>query len=153
MKTDDVITWSFREQSEQRGEESLFPMMAVPNLGPIEYIISTPSSHRVHHGRNPYCIDRNYGAVFSVWDRLFGTYEPERKNEEIAYGLVKPVASFDEMWCQASIQMINFSQVKAALYPPAYFPGMRTKWFFLWLSMEDHTAGAPEVNPLILAPN
>ncbi|KAK6053589.1 hypothetical protein COOONC_08907, partial [Cooperia oncophora] len=88
-------------------------LQAVPNLGPIEYIISTPSSHRVHHGRNPYCIDRNYGAVFSVWDRLFGTYEPERKNEEIAYGLVKPVASFDEMWCQASIQMINFSQLFA----------------------------------------
>ncbi|KAK6058941.1 fatty acid hydroxylase family protein [Cooperia oncophora] len=42
---------------------------AVPYLGPLEYFLNTPSSHRVHHGRNPYCIDRNYGAVLIIWDR------------------------------------------------------------------------------------
>ncbi|KAK6038162.1 fatty acid hydroxylase family protein [Cooperia oncophora] len=41
----------------------------VPYLGPLEYFINTPSSHRVHHGRNPYCIDRNYGCVLIIWDR------------------------------------------------------------------------------------
>ncbi|KAK6040584.1 fatty acid hydroxylase family protein [Cooperia oncophora] len=61
----------------------------VPYLGPLEYFINTPSSHRVHHGRNPYCIDKNYGGVLIIWDRLFGTYEPERKEEEIAYGLLR----------------------------------------------------------------
>ncbi|VDN32872.1 unnamed protein product, partial [Cylicostephanus goldi] len=50
---------------------------AVPYLGPLEYFFNTPSSHRVHHGRNPYCIDRNYGGTLIIWDRLFGTYEPE----------------------------------------------------------------------------
>ncbi|PIO72822.1 Ion channel [Teladorsagia circumcincta] len=75
-------------------------LQAVPYLGPLEYFFNTPSSHRVHHGRNPYCIDRNYGGTLIIWDRLFGTYEPERKGEEIAYGLVTPVASFNQLWCQ-----------------------------------------------------
>ncbi|VDL74559.1 unnamed protein product [Nippostrongylus brasiliensis] len=73
---------------------------AVPYLGPLEYFINTPSSHRVHHGRNPYCIDRNYGGTLIIWDRLFGTYEAERNGEEIAYGLVTPVATFNQLWCQ-----------------------------------------------------
>ncbi|KAK5984940.1 Alkylglycerol monooxygenase [Trichostrongylus colubriformis] len=142
----------------------------VPRLGPLEYFLSTPSSHRVHHGRNPYCIDRNYGGVFIIWDRLFGTYEPERKDEEIVYGLVKPVASFNQLWCQFfSFKAIGYdkgqmrkekneeifpgvwNKIKAALWPPAYFPGMRTKPFFLWLCMEDNTEGNPEIKrPVIL---
>ncbi|KAE9415272.1 hypothetical protein Angca_008435, partial [Angiostrongylus cantonensis] len=73
---------------------------AVPYLGPLEYFLNTPSSHRVHHGRNPYCIDKNYGGTLIIWDRLFGTYQPERRDEEIAYGLVTPVASFNQIWCQ-----------------------------------------------------
>ncbi|KAK5964606.1 Alkylglycerol monooxygenase [Trichostrongylus colubriformis] len=136
----------------------------VPHLGLLEYFLSTPSSHRVHHGRNPYCIDRNYGAIFIIWDRLFGTYEPERKDEEIVYGLVKPVASFNQLWCQLfpfkaigydKGQMRNekneeifpgvWNKIKAALLPPAYFPGMRTKPFFFWLCMEDNTEGNPEI--------
>ncbi|KAK5977495.1 hypothetical protein GCK32_002201 [Trichostrongylus colubriformis] len=137
---------------------------AVPYLGPLEYFLNTPSSHRVHHGRNPYCIDRNYGGVLIIWDRLFGTYEPERKDEEIAYGLVTPVASFNQLWCQFfefkaigydKGQMRNekneeifpgvWNKVKAALWPPGYFPGVRTKPFFLWLCMEDNTEGIPQI--------
>ncbi|KAK6040945.1 hypothetical protein COOONC_21550 [Cooperia oncophora] len=76
--------------------------------------------------RNTCCLKK--GRSIAIF-RLFGTYEPERKDEEIAYGLVKPVASFNQLL------------VKAALWPPAYFPGTRTKPFFLWLSMEDHTEG------------
>ncbi|KAK6060883.1 hypothetical protein COOONC_01454, partial [Cooperia oncophora] len=136
----------------------------VPYLGPLEYFINTPSSHRVHHGRNPYCIDKNYGGVLIIWDRLFGTYEPERKEEEIAYGLVTPVASFNQLWCQffafkvfgydkGQLRKENneeffpgtWNKVKAAFWPPAYFPGMRTKRFFLWFCMEDNTEGIPEV--------
>lgn len=44
----------------------------VGNLGPLELILNTPSHHRVHHGRNPYCIDKNYGGTLIIWDRLFG---------------------------------------------------------------------------------
>jgi len=46
----------------------------LPKLGWLEYIINTPSQHRVHHGRNPYCIDKNYAGTLCIWDRMFGTF-------------------------------------------------------------------------------
>ena len=58
---------------------------AIGRLGPLEGIINTPSAHRVHHGTNPQYIDRNYGNVLMVFDRLFGTYEPEA--ETVRYGV------------------------------------------------------------------
>lgn len=72
----------------------------VRSLGPLEYIFNTPSHHRVHHGRNPYCIDKNYGGTLIIWDRIFGTFQAET-NEKIAYGLVHPLASWDPFWTQA----------------------------------------------------
>lgn len=53
--------------------------------------LNTPSNHRVHHGRNPIYIDKNYGGVLMVWDRLFGTYAAE--TEKVEYGLVEPLKS------------------------------------------------------------
>jgi alkylglycerol monooxygenase len=50
----------------------VFHLQAIPTLGIMDYVINNPSLHRVHHGRNRYCIDKNYGAVFSFWDWLFG---------------------------------------------------------------------------------
>ena len=44
----------------------------IDKLGPLEYVLNTPSYHRVHHGVNRYCIDKNYAGMFIVWDRLFG---------------------------------------------------------------------------------
>lgn len=73
---------------------------AFPKVGWIDYIINNPSLHRVHHGRNRYCIDKNYGAVFSFWDILFGTFERERNGEEIYYGLVHNINSFDPLYIQ-----------------------------------------------------
>lgn len=58
---------------------------AVGRLGPVEKIMDTPSSHRVHHGSNPIYIDKNFGGVLIIWDRLFGTYQPE--TEKVVYGL------------------------------------------------------------------
>jgi sterol desaturase/sphingolipid hydroxylase (fatty acid hydroxylase superfamily) len=74
----------------------------ISNLGPLEFIFNTPSHHRVHHGRNPYCIDKNFGGVLIVWDRLFGTFAVERKSEEIAYGLVYSPVSFDPLKIQVT---------------------------------------------------
>lgn len=51
----------------------------------IEFIFNTPSAHRVHHGSNPKYIDKNFGNVFMIWDRLFGTYQ--REEEEVVFGL------------------------------------------------------------------
>ena len=53
----------------------------------IEYVFNTPSNHRVHHGKNPQYIDKNYGAIFMLWDHMFGTYEPEV--EDVDYGITK----------------------------------------------------------------
>ena len=70
----------------------------VGRLGPLEYVFNTPSHHRVHHGRNPEYLDRNYGGVFIIWDRLFGTYVPERKKPD--YGTTQPLRSFNALWAQ-----------------------------------------------------
>jgi sterol desaturase/sphingolipid hydroxylase (fatty acid hydroxylase superfamily) len=68
----------------------------VGRLGPLEWVLNTPSHHRVHHGRNPRYIDRNHGGTLIVWDRLFGTFAEER--EEPVYGITKPLASFNPLW-------------------------------------------------------
>ncbi len=68
----------------------------IGSLGPIGRIFNTPSHHRVHHGINPQYLDKNYGGVFIVWDRLFGTFEPEV--EPPVYGTVKPLRSWNPLW-------------------------------------------------------
>ena len=65
----------------------------INKLGPLEWIFNTPSHHRVHHGANEEYIDKNYGNLFIIWDRIFGTFEPERAN--VRYGLVKNVNTFN----------------------------------------------------------
>lgn len=67
----------------------------IDTIGPLEYILNTASHHRVHHGRNPYCIDKNYAGTLIIWDRMFGTFAAERKDEQIAYGLVHNLDTFD----------------------------------------------------------
>ena len=58
----------------------------------------SPSNHRVHHGQNDYCLDRNYGGILVVWDRLFNTFVEERDDERIVYGVRKPLRSFNPVW-------------------------------------------------------
>ena len=64
----------------------------------FEGVMNTPSHHRVHHAINPRYLDKNYAGVFIVWDRLFGTFEPERDDEAIRYGIVKQLGSFNLLW-------------------------------------------------------
>jgi len=63
----------------------------------LEYVLNSPSHHRVHHGSNPRYLDRNYGGVFIVWDRMFGTFEAERDDEPVRYGLVHNIATFNPL--------------------------------------------------------
>ncbi len=70
----------------------------VGKLGALETFLNTPSHHRVHHAVNPQYLDRNYGAILIVWDRLFGTFTEER--ERAVYGTTKPMRSFDPAWAQ-----------------------------------------------------
>lgn len=60
---------------------------------PIEWLMNTPSHHRVHHGSNPKYLDKNYAGIFIIWDRMFGTFEEEQ--EEVVYGLVTPIKSIN----------------------------------------------------------
>ena len=62
---------------------------------PIEAVFNTPSHHRVHHGTNPQYIDKNYGGILIVWDKLFGTFEPER--EKVVYGIATPLDSVNPL--------------------------------------------------------
>ncbi|WP_180783534.1 sterol desaturase family protein [Vibrio parahaemolyticus] len=65
----------------------------IRSLGPLEWVFNTPSHHRVHHGINRQYIDKNYAGVLIIWDRMFGTFEPEI--ETVRYGISKPVNSFN----------------------------------------------------------
>jgi sterol desaturase/sphingolipid hydroxylase (fatty acid hydroxylase superfamily) len=70
----------------------------IGKLGPIEWIMNTPSHHRVHHGSNPEYIDKNYAGIFIVWDRLFGTFEPERA--KVVYGLTTNIGTYNPVRIQ-----------------------------------------------------
>jgi len=65
----------------------------VPKLGVLEGIVNTPSAHRVHHARNGPYLDRNFGGVLLIWDRVFGSYAPERDDIPCDYGLLPPLHS------------------------------------------------------------
>ncbi|GMT12840.1 hypothetical protein PFISCL1PPCAC_4137, partial [Pristionchus fissidentatus] len=136
----------------------------VPRLPIIELVFNTPSAHRVHHGRNPYCIDRNYGGTLIIWDRLFGTFTDERTEEPVVYGLVTPVNSFNQFYLQF-FEFYSYICVKPFLKnedgsdmfpgawtkfttmfaPPGAYPGVETKRFFLWHCMVDNEEGIPPV--------
>lgn len=64
----------------------------------FEAVMNTPSHHRVHHATNPVYLDRNYAGVFIVWDRMFGTFQPELDGTRIHYGIVKQLGSFNLVW-------------------------------------------------------
>ena len=67
-----------------------------PRLGPLEWVFNTPRHHRVHHGSNPQYVDRNFGGVLIVWDRLFGTFAP--LDEPVRYGLHENLTSSNPAW-------------------------------------------------------
>jgi len=68
----------------------------IDRLGPFEWILNTPSHHRVHHGANVQYLDRNYAGMLIVWDRLFRTFEPERA--PVRYGLTKDIDTYNPVW-------------------------------------------------------
>lgn len=73
----------------------------VDRLGPLEWVLNTPSHHRVHHGVNPEYQDRNFAGVLIIWDRLFGTFEPERA--PVVYGITKPLSSWNPLWANVHV--------------------------------------------------
>ncbi|NEU07102.1 sterol desaturase family protein [Flavihumibacter sp. R14] len=69
---------------------------AIGKMGPLEWIFNTPSHHRVHHGSNKKYIDKNHAGSLIIWDRMFGTFQAEE--EEVVYGITKPLASWNPVW-------------------------------------------------------
>jgi sterol desaturase/sphingolipid hydroxylase (fatty acid hydroxylase superfamily) len=66
---------------------------AIRTIGPLERVLNTPSHHRVHHGSNRRYLDRNHGSILIVWDKIFGTFEPEI--EPVVYGLTRNIDSYN----------------------------------------------------------
>jgi sterol desaturase/sphingolipid hydroxylase (fatty acid hydroxylase superfamily) len=83
----------------------------VGRLGPLEAVLNTPSHHRVHHGTNPSYLDRNYGGVLIIWDRMFGTFAPEV--ERPRYGITTPLRSFNPVWAQVHY-LIDLARLASA---------------------------------------
>jgi hypothetical protein len=106
----------------------------IGKLGPLEWVLNTPSHHRVHHGCDPKYIDKNYGGTTIVWDRLFGTFQEEE--EEPTYGITKPLASWNPLWAnvhyyadlyRAGKEAPSFKEkLRLWLAPPAKKPAWAT---------------------------
>jgi alkylglycerol monooxygenase len=73
----------------------------IGRCGPLERVLNTPSHHRVHHAIDPEYLDKNYGGIFIVWDRLFGTFTPEGRHP--TYGITKPLRSFNPVWANVHV--------------------------------------------------
>jgi sterol desaturase/sphingolipid hydroxylase (fatty acid hydroxylase superfamily) len=97
----------------------------IPRLGVLEYVLNTPSAHRVHHARNPEYLDANFGGVLVVFDRLFGTYVAERADLPCEYGLVTPVTTYNPV-------LINFQPWVGLAKDLAVARSMREVWGYLF---------------------
>lgn len=103
---------------------------AIKSMGFLEYILNTPSHHRVHHGSNPKYIDKNHAGTLIIWDRFFGTFQKEE--EEVYYGITKPLASWNPVWANLHYwsDLLKIAQkspkfkdkVNVFLKSPGWFP-------------------------------
>lgn len=95
----------------------------IGKLGVFEKIFNSPSSHRVHHGSNPEYLDKNYGALLILWDRMFGTYAPEKA--PVKYGLTTDIGTNNPI-------TVNFKVPLDTLYGLWRVRGLRNKarWLF-----------------------
>jgi sterol desaturase/sphingolipid hydroxylase (fatty acid hydroxylase superfamily) len=104
----------------------------IPKLGWLEYVLNTPSAHRVHHAANLEYLDANYGGVLIVFDRLFGTYRAERDDVPCRYGLVEPMTGYNPLrielaqWGRLGRDLLGARSVRAVVgylaMPPGWNP-------------------------------
>ena len=102
----------------------------VNRLGPFEWVLNTPSHHRVHHGVNPEYQDKNFAGMLIIWDRLFGTFEPEVAPP--VYGLTKPLVSWSPIWANLHV----FGEIGAKLRAAS-------GWREWWLALFGHPGWRP----------
>ena len=92
-----------------------------PRLGPLEWVLNTPAHHRVHHASNASCLDRNYGGVLIVFDRLFGTFAEAPEHEPLRYGLVDGTPTLNPV-------RIVFGEWRAMLRDARLAGSLRETW-------------------------
>jgi len=97
----------------------------IKNMGWLEYIIVTPAHHRVHHAINPEYLDKNYGQVLIIWDRMFGTFVKEREDIPAVYGITRPVQTWNPI-------KINFMHLWL-LAKDAYYAKSWKDKFRIWM--------------------
>ena len=96
---------------------------------PFEYLFNTPSHHRVHHGVNPQYIDKNHAGTLIIWDRMFGTFEPEQ--EEVVYGITKQSKSWNpiwvnfEYWADLGRDLVHVNKLRNAVLMLVKMPGWK----------------------------
>ena len=117
----------------------------IDRMGWMEHVFVTPSHHRVHHGRNAYCIDRNYGGTLIVWDRLFHTFAAERRGEPVVYGTLVPIRSWSPVWANLKNYLTMASDAVAT-------PGWRQKLLLVFAPPGTvAVAGSAVVEPVPLS--
>lgn len=109
----------------------------IGKLGWLEYIFVTPSHHRVHHSSNPKYLDKNYGDVLIIWDKMFGTFVKE--DEQPVYGLTKPLNNYSFLW-----QHFHFTLEMAVAFFRAN--GLKKKWKVIFGRPDDID---PRIRPVL----
>jgi sterol desaturase/sphingolipid hydroxylase (fatty acid hydroxylase superfamily) len=97
----------------------------INKLGFLEWFMSTPSHHRVHHASNALYLDKNMGMVFIIWDKLFGTFVPEDEKEKVRYGLTENLSSHHPA-------NVVFHEWKSILQDVRKSPRLRDKWMYVF---------------------
>lgn len=97
----------------------------IPKLGWYEYVFVSPSNHRIHHAQNKHYVDANYGGVFILWDRLFGTYKEELEELKPIYGTAKPLKSWNPFKANLDI----FREMLVDSTRTKYFKDKIKVWF------------------------
>ncbi|AZD63674.1 C-5 sterol desaturase [Pseudomonas chlororaphis subsp. aurantiaca] len=102
----------------------------IPKLGWFEWFFVSPSNHRAHHAQNALYMDRNYGGVFIIWDRLFGTFQEEDDNEPVIFGVTTPLASWNPVWAnlQFYAQLLDDARRAERVWDKLRIWFMRTGW-------------------------
>jgi hypothetical protein len=102
-----TIPFGFRHGLSRHSCQFFIHTELLPRIGWLDWVLNTPSAHRARHASNPEHIDKNFGGVLLIWDHLFGTYQAERPDIKIRYGLIHPrssdsnpfiIAYEEEMW-------------------------------------------------------
>lgn len=116
----------------------------IPKLGWYEWFFVTPSNHRAHHAQNALYMDRNYGGVFIIWDRLFGSFQEEDDNEPVIFGVTTPLASWNPLWAnvQFYVQLWDDARRAQSRWDKLRIWFMRTGW-----RPADVAASYPMSNP------